>query len=156
MLVGATGQFRDAIDLFPSAALDGQGTLWCAWDCSEPHRCIRLARLNAPDDTFKAIAAFGDQGETCSTPELSPAGGERLLLAWSRRRVGEAWRGKVALLQEGRTIAETALSEEGDVLFPQAQVGPDGRCWVVYEKAAPKGSEIILRDLHRELETAAK
>jgi len=156
MLVGATGQFRDAIDLFPSAALDGQGTLWCAWDCSEPHRCIRLARLNAPDNTFKAIAAFGDQGETCSTPELSPAGGERLVLAWSRRRVGEAWRGRVALLQEGRTIAETAPSEESDVLFPQAQLGPDGRCWVVYEKAAPKGSEIILRDLHRELETAAK
>jgi hypothetical protein len=156
MLVGATGQFRDAIDLFPSVALDSQGTLWCAWDCSEPHRCIRLARLNAAENTFKAIAAFGEQGEVCSTPELSAAGGERLLLAWSRRRVGEAWRGKVILLEQGRTLAETMLSEDGDVLFPQAQVGPDGRRWVVYEKAAPKGSEILLRDLHRELEAAVR
>jgi hypothetical protein len=155
MLVGATGQYRDAIDLFPSAALDGQNTLWCAWDCSEPQRCIRLARLDAADNTFKATAVFGEKGETCSTPELSPAGGERLLLAWSQRRGGEPWRGKVVLLQQGRTLAETVLTEKSDVLFPQAQVGPNGRYWVVYEKAEAKGSEIVLHDLTRELEGTA-
>ena len=155
MLVGATGQFRDAIDLFPSAALDSQGTLWCAWDCSEPHRCIRLARLD-PDNTFKAIGAFGEQGETCSTPELSPAGGERLLLAWSQRRHGEPWRGKLIIVERGRTIAETILSEDKDVLFPQAQAAPNGRYWVVYEKADAGGSEIVLRDLTRELQVPGR
>jgi hypothetical protein len=70
----------------------------------------------------------GGKGETCSTPELSPAGGgEHLLLAWSQRRRGESWRGKVILLQQGRTVAETILSENKDLLFPQAQAGPDGR-----------------------------
>jgi hypothetical protein len=34
MLVGASGQYRDAIDLFPSAALDNRRDLWCARDCS--------------------------------------------------------------------------------------------------------------------------
>ena len=150
MLVGATGQFRDAIDLFPSAALDSQNTLWCAWDCSEPRRCLRLARLDAADNTFKVTAAFGEQGETCSTPKLSPAAGERLLLAWSQRGHGEPWRGKVILLQQSRAIAETMLSENSDVLFPQAQAGPNGRYWVVYEKAEANGSEIVLRDLTRE------
>ena len=156
LLVGATGPLRDAIDLFPSAALDGQGTLWCAWDCSEPRRCIRLARLDATDNTFRAAAAFGETSETCSTPELSPASGERLLLAWSQRHRGEPWRGKVILLQQGRTLAETTLSEGSDVLFPQAQAGPNGRYWVAYEKAQPKGSEIILRDVTRDIEVAAK
>ena len=156
MLVGATGKFRDAIDLFPSAALDSQGGLWCAWDCSEPRRCIRLARLDAADNTFKATAAYGEEGETCSTPELSPAGGERLLLAWSERRRGEPWRGKVIVLQQGRTLAQTTLSEDSDVLFPQAQAGPNGRYWVVYEKAEAKGSEVVLRDVTRELDAAAR
>jgi hypothetical protein len=156
MLVGATGPLRDAIDLFPSAALDSQNILWCAWDCSEPRRCIRLARLSAADKTFRATAAFDEEGETCSTPELSPAGGERLLLVWSERRRGEPWRGKVILLQQSRTLVETALSEKCDVLFPQAQTGPNGRYWVVYEKAEVNGSEIILRDLTRELEAAVR
>ncbi len=156
MLVGATRPYRNAIDLFPSAALDSQGTLWCAWDCSEPRRCIRLARLDSADNTFKAAASFGAQGETCSTPELSPAGGERLLLAWSQRHRGEPWRGKVILLQQGRSVAETMLTETGDVLFPQAQAYPKGRHWVVYEKAKSSGSEIVLRDLTRELEAAVR
>jgi len=155
-LVGATGQFRNAIDLFPSAALDSQGVLWCAWDCSEPNRCIRLARLNMADNTFKAITVFGERGETCSTPELSPASGERLLLAWSQRRRGGPWRGKVIVLERGRDVAETILSESKDVLVPQAQAGPNGRYWVVYEQADASGSEIVLRDLTRELQVASK
>jgi len=156
MLVGATGQLRNAIDLFPSAALDSQGSLWCAWDCSEPHRCIRLAQLNTSANTFKAAAAFGEQGETCSTPELSPADGERLLLAWSQRRRGEPWRGKVILLQQGRTLATTMLSETSDVLFPQAQAAPNGHYWVVYEKADANGSEIVLRDVTQQLQPTAR
>ncbi len=156
MLVGATGQFRHAIDLFPSAALDSRGVLWCAWDCSEPHRCIRLAHLDTADNTFKTTAAFGEQGETCSTPELSPAAGERLLLAWSQRHRGEPWRGQVIALEQGRTISQTVLTESCDVLFPQAQTGPDGRCWVVYEKAEASGSAIVLRDLTRDLQAAGQ
>ena len=74
------------------------------------------------------------------------------MLAWSQRRRGEPWRGKVILLQQGRTLAETMLTEKSDVLFPQAQPGPNGRYWVVYEKAEAKGSEIVLRDVSRELE----
>jgi hypothetical protein len=156
MLVGATRPYRNAIDLFPSAALDSQGTLWCAWDCSEPRRCIRLARLDPADNTFKAAASFGAQAETCSTPELSAAGGERLVLAWSQRRRAEPWRGKVALLQQGRSAAETMLTENSDVLFPQAQADPKGRYWVVYEKAQPGGSEIVLREITRELDSAVR
>jgi hypothetical protein len=156
MLVGATRPYRNAIDLFPSAALDSQGTLWCAWDCSEPRRCIRLARLDPADNTFKATASFGPQAEICSTPELSAAGGERLLLAWSQRRRGEPWRGKVILFQQTRTLAETMLTETSDVLFPQAQAGSNGRYWVAYEKAGRKGSEIVLRDITPELEAAVK
>lgn len=151
MLVGATGPFRDAIDLFPSAALDSQSALWCAWDCSEPRRCVRLARLDPADDTFKVAATFGAPGEVCSTPELSPAGAEHLLLAWSQRRRAEAWRGKVILFKQSRAVAEAMLSDTADVLFPQAQTAPKGSYWVVYEKAEPTGSEVILRDLTREL-----
>jgi hypothetical protein len=155
MLIGATGQYRDAIDLSPSAALDSRGDFWCAWDCSEPQRGIRLSRLDAAGNTFKPAAVFGEKGETCSTPELSPASGERLLLAWSQRRAGEAWRGKVALLQQGQSLAETVLTEKSYVLLPQAQMGPNGRCWVVYEKAEAKGSEIVLHDVTQALGGAA-
>ncbi len=156
MLVGASGQHHSAIDLFPSAALDSQGTLWCAWDCSEPRRCIRLARLDSADNTFKATAVFGKYGEVCSTPELSPAGKERLLLAWSEHGQGELWRGKVIVLQQGKSLTETLLTEKNDVLFPQAQASPNGRFWVVYEKAQPSGSEIVLRELTQELASASK
>jgi hypothetical protein len=157
MLVGATGKLRYAIDLFPSAALDTQGSLWCAWDCSEPRRCIRLAHLDAAaDNTFKAVSALGEEGETCSTPELSPAGQDRLLLTWSQHRRGEPWCGKLVLLQQGRTLAQTMLNESGDVLFPQAQVSPNGHYWVAYERAGPKGSGIVLRDVTRELDAAPR
>jgi len=156
MLVGATRPYRDAIDLFPSAAHDSQGTLWCAWDCSEPRRCIRLARLDTTNNTFKAVASFGAAGETCSTPELSPAADERLLLTWSQRLGSKSWQGKVTLLKQGRSVAETTLTETSNALFPQAQAGPNGRYWAVYEKSEPKGSVIVLRDLTRELEAAVK
>ncbi len=155
MLVGETGRYRWAIDLFPSVALDSEGTLWCAWDCSEPHRCIRLARLDGASNTFKAGALFGTEGETSSTPELSPAGDKRLLLAWSLRRGDQPWQGKVILVEEGLPGNGTMITEKSDVLFPQAQTDPKGRYWVVYEKAAPTGSEIVLRDLSPEL-TAGK
>jgi hypothetical protein len=156
MLVGATRPYRNAIDLFPSAAVDSQGTLWCAWDCSEPRRCIRVARLDPTNNTFKAVTSFGEQGDTCSTPDLSPAGSERLLLTWSQRRRGEAWRGKVVLLEQSKTRAQSILTATSDVLFPQAQSGPNGRYWVVYEKAQPSGSEIVLHDLTKELEAAGR
>ena len=58
--------------------------------------------------------------------------------------------------QQSRTLAETMLSEDSDVLFPQALAGPNGRYWVVYEKAGPNGSEIVLRDLTRELAAGGK
>ncbi len=156
ILVGGTGLLRGAIDLFPSAALDGQNTLWCAWDCSVPHRCIRLAQRDEAEGSFKATAVFGRQGQTCSTPELSPTGGARLLLAWSERGREGPWRGRVVLLQQGRTLAETTLSEQADVLFPQGQADPKGRYSVVYEKAEPTGSDVVLRDLTQELEAASR
>jgi hypothetical protein len=59
-------------------------------------------------------------------------------------------------LAQGRALSETILSESKDVLFPQAQAGPNGRYWVVYEKAEASGSEIVLRDLTRELQVACK
>jgi len=151
LLVGATGQFRDAIDLFPSAAMDGQGTLWCAWDCSEPRRCVRLARLNSAGDNFSLVSTFGQNQETCSTPELSAAGSDLLLLAWSQRVGHGHWQGRVALLNAGLSVADSTLSESADVLFPQAQQAPDGQYWVAYEKAEAKGSGIVLRNITREL-----
>jgi hypothetical protein len=151
LLVGATGQLRDAIDLFPSAAMDGQGMLWCAWDCSEPHRCIGLARLNRTGDKFDPVISFGQKQEICSTPELSPGGSDLLLLAWSRRVNEGHWQGRVALLKAGLSVADTTLSEPADVLFPQAQRAPDGQYWVTYEKAEAKGSEVVLRNVTREL-----
>jgi hypothetical protein len=156
ILVGATGGFRGAVDLFPTAALDDQAVLWCAWDCSEPSRCIRLSRLGPGGNDFRPVNAFGQRGEVCSTPELSPAKDNRLLLAWSQRSGGDPWRGKVALLEEGRSVAETSLAEPADVQFPQAQQGPDGQYWVVYEKTTPKGSEIVLRNLTKELQITQK
>jgi hypothetical protein len=151
LLVGATGQFRDAIDLFPSAALDGQGKLWCAWDCSEPHRCIRLARLNSTGDRFDLVSTFGRNPEVCSTPELSAANSDLLLLAWSRRAGSGQWQGRVALLKAGLSIAETTLGDSADALFPQARQAPNGQYWVAYERAEPKGSKIILRNITAEL-----
>ncbi len=146
VLVGATGRFRDAIDLFPSAAVDGQGTLWCAWDCSEPRRCIRLARHNPAADTFTLVNTFGEPGQVCSTPELSPAAAS-LLLAWSQRGAGGHWQGKVALLKDGQVSADATLTESAAVFFPQAQQAPDGQYWVTYEKASPQGSEVVLRNI---------
>ncbi len=77
-----------------------------------------------------------------------------MLLAWSQRRRGERWQGKVILLQQERKAAEAVLSEASDVLFPQPQAGPKGRYWVAYEKAEAKGSEIVLRDLTKDLEAS--
>jgi hypothetical protein len=131
--------------------MDGQGTLWCAWDCSEPHRCVRLARLNPTGDKFDPVGTFDQKQEVCSTPELSPSGSDLLLLAWSQRVGRGHWQGRVALLKAGLSVADTTLSGPADVLFPQAQRAPDGEHWVVYEKAEAKGSEIVLRNVTREL-----
>ncbi len=151
LLVGATGEFRDAIDLFPSAAIDGEGALWCAWDCSEPRRCIRLARLNPAGDKFSLVSTFGRNQDVCSTPELSPAGTNLLLLAWSERAAGEPWRARVALLKAGIPVGNTTVSEPMDVQFPQALQAPGGEYWLVYEKGDAKGSEAMLRNVTREL-----
>jgi hypothetical protein len=158
MLVGASGQFRNAIDLFPSAILDARGVLWCAWDCSEPRRCIRLSRLNDGAEAFQFVGAFGSEGWTCSTPELSPTATDPVLLAWSQRRPNALWEGKVALLKEGQPIATATLTEKADVLFPQAQQSPNGDYWVAYEKCDQQGSEVMLRNVTRELlqETAER
>ncbi len=145
LLVGATGRFSAAIDLFPSAALDSAGVLWCAWDCSEPHRTIRLARRNASGDAFEAAGAFGKA--LCSTPELSSARDGVLLLAWSEHAAVGRWQGKVARLKNGQPISTDTITENADVFFPQARQGPDGRYWVVYEKADDRGSEVVLRKL---------
>ncbi len=148
LVVGATGQFRNAIDLFPSAAIDSQGAVWCAWDCSEPQRCIRLARLVPPADAFTPVNAFGGQNCVCSTPELSyAAGGKQLLLAWSQRTRGGFWQGKAVLLASGQALKTATFTENADVLFPQAQQGADGRFWVAYERSGPKGSQLVLRNL---------
>ena len=154
MLVGASGEFRYAIDLFPSATLDARGVLWCAWDCSEPRRCIRLSRLNEGSDTFQFVRAFGGAGWTCSTPELSPTAAEPVLLAWSQRQGNALWEGQVALLKDGQPTKTVTLKEQADVLFPQAQQSPDGNYWVAYEKCDSKGSEIVLRNVTSELRRA--
>jgi hypothetical protein len=147
ILVGETGRFSDAIDLFPSAAMDGQGRLWCAWDCSEPRRCIRLARLEEGQNLFTPVNTFGGANEICSTPELSVAGTNGLLLAWSSRVGSDRWRGKVAILKDGYATAEMVISEPVDVLFPQARQAPNGEYWVVYEKCGPNGSGMVLRNV---------
>jgi hypothetical protein len=151
MLVGATGQFRYAVDLFPSATLDGRGVLWCAWDCSEPRRCIRLSRSNDATNAFQFVRAFGADGWTCSTPELSPTATDPVLLAWSQRRATALWEGQVALLRDGQPGGIVTLAEKADVLFPQAQQSPDGEYWVAYEKCDQNGSEVVLRNLTKEL-----
>lgn len=155
MLVGASGKFRHAIDLFPSAALDARGVLWCAWDCSEPRRCIWLSRLNDGADAFQFVRAFSSEGGICSTPELSPTAAGPVLLAWSQRRASTPWEGKVALLKEGQPTATATLAEKADVLFPQAQQSPDGDYWVAYEKCEQTGSELVLRNVSKELRNTA-
>ncbi len=157
VLVGASGQFHYAIDFFPSAALDAQGILWCAWDCNEPRRCIRLARLNADGQAFRPVAAFEMEGGIASTPELSPMTDGRLLLAWSERstRVARArWQGKIVLLKDGRRVASTVLKADADVLFPEPLQAPNGEHWVAYEKTDSHKSEILLRNITAELEQA--
>jgi hypothetical protein len=150
LLVGASGKYQYAIDLFPSAAIDAQGTLWCAWDCDEPQRGIRLARLNAAGDKFGQVNSFGKAPEVCSTPELSAAGSD-LLLTFSKRVPGGHWQGQVVLLKAGLPTTAATLSESVDVLFPQAQQAPDGQYWVTYEKAEAKGATLVLRNVTREL-----
>jgi hypothetical protein len=143
ILVGATGKLRDAIDLFPSCALDSDGALWCAWDCSEPHRMIQLARRGSNDNSFKTVGSFGKA--VCSTPELSSAGDGLLLLAWSEHAPVGRWQGKVSLLKNGQALKTMTLREDTDVLFPQAQQDSDGQYWVAYEKADEEGSRLVLR-----------
>lgn len=151
IFAGATGKLRDAVDLFPSAVVDGQGKLWCAWDCSEPRRAIRLVQYEEAGNRFKEANVFGGAGEVCSTPELSAAGTNGLLLAWSSRAEGERWRGRVAFLKGGQATADTVISESVNVLFPQAQKAPNGEYWVTYEKCGPIGSEVVLRNVSAEL-----
>jgi hypothetical protein len=153
-LVGATGRFRNAIDLFPSAVIDERGVLWCAWDCSEPSRGICLARFDEASRQFQSVRTFGRPGEVCSTPELAPATTNRLLLSWSQWKPGGRWQGKVILLEAGQPVAETVLAENADVLFPQAEQSPDGQCWVAYERSSPQGSDIVLRNVTPELRHA--
>jgi hypothetical protein len=152
VLVGATGQWRRAIDLFPSAAIDSHGGIWCAWDCSEPTRCIRLARLSPSRGESVLVHTFGGQGSVCSTPELSPAAGNLLLLTWSQRSGAGLWQGKAALLEGGQPLKTATLTENADVLFPQAQQGPDGLIWVAYEKSGPQGSKVVLRNITHDFE----
>jgi hypothetical protein len=57
----------------------------------------------------------------------------------------------VVLFKAGKPIAETILSENADVLFPQAQRSPDGRYWVAYEKSEQNGSEVVLRNITQDL-----
>lgn len=151
LLVGATGRFRNAIDLFPSVALDEEGTLWCAWDCSEPRRCIRLARLSRDPDQFESATSFGRSDQTCSTPELSAATNNCLLLAWSQRAHEQFRESKVVLLRAGRPVAEATLTEKADVLFPQARQSPTGEYWVTYERSDATGSRIVLRNITQTL-----
>jgi hypothetical protein len=150
-VVGSTGQYRHAIDLFPSLAIDGQGAMWCAWDASEPSRCIRVARLGQSSSDEASGSTFGSREVMCSTPELSPAKGNQLLLAWSQRSRTGSWQGKAAVLEGGRALKTITLTETADVLFPQCQQGTDGRVWVTYEKSRPEGSQVVLRDITRDL-----
>lgn len=152
LLVGATGQFRNAIDLFPSVAIDSRGVVWCAWDCSEPNRCTRLARLNEASRQFQLVSTFGGKDEVCSTPELFSAANGSLLLSWSQRGPAGFWQGKVVLFRTDKAVAETIIGERGDVLFPQAQQGPDGQYWVAYEKSDQSSSEVVLRNITRDLQ----
>ncbi|HEY5911212.1 MAG TPA: hypothetical protein VJA21_11480 [Verrucomicrobiae bacterium] len=147
VLVGATGRLRDAIDLFPSVALDSAGVLWCAWDCSEPHRNIQLARRSPGDEAFNAVASFGKA--ICSTPKLSATRDGRLLLAWSEHAAVGGWQGKVALLKDGQPLETVTLTEKADVLFPQAQQSPDGQYWVVYETSSETGAQVTVRKLEK-------
>ena len=144
LLVGKVGH---AIDLFPSATFDYQGTLWCAWDCSSLSRCIRLARFGPEPGAFTLVNTFDSQGWACSTPELSSARGNLLLLSWWQRANAGPSQCKVALLKDGRPLTVITLAEDVDVLFPQAQQAPDGRYWVTYEKSGPKGSQVVLRQI---------
>jgi hypothetical protein len=110
-----------------------------------PHRSIQLARRNESAGKFVSVCAFGDA--TCSTPELSQASAGRLLLSWSERDANGRWQGKVHLLREGQTTAETTLADKADILFVQAQQGPRGQFWAVYEKAEASGCAVVLKQL---------
>ncbi len=48
-------------------------------------------------------------------------------------------------------MTDTTLSELAEVLFAQAQQAPDGQYWVAYEKTEAKDSEVVLRNITREL-----
>ena len=87
-VVGTTGKYRHAIDLFPSAAIDSKGAMWCAWDCSEPTRCIRLARLGQSSGAGAIGSTFGGQEFLCSTPALSAAAGQPAAVLVSARSHG--------------------------------------------------------------------
>ncbi len=154
VLVGATGTQREAIDLFPSAAFDGVGALWCAWDCSEPQRTIQLARRDPKADSFQAVRTFGKA--LCSTPELSSTREGLLLLAWSEQAPRGRWQANVALLNNGRPSRTFTLADDGDILFPQAQQSPDGQYWVVYEKGDEHRTEVVLQKLASQQETTQK
>jgi hypothetical protein len=148
VLIGTVGHIRHATDLFPSAAVDASGVLWCAWDADDgngPTRVIRLARLDG--DRFGEATDLTERGKLCSTPELSPGKDGTILATWSQR-VDGVWVGKAAVLRDGEVVKETSFNERpADVLYPQAAQGADGRIWVVYEKCGEGGSEIVLKEI---------
>lgn len=151
-LAGTVGRRLSAVDLFPTAAIDASGALWCAWDArngNSPSRAIRLARFE--QEKFGKAVDVSARGAVCSTPELSPGKDGTLLAAWSQK-AGEAWQGTVTILKDGKAIGQTTLdATPADVLFPQACQAPDGKVWVAYEQSDEKGARVVMKELTQEL-----
>jgi len=157
LLVGTVGARHDAVDLFPSVAFDRDGVLWCAWDMFEffrdEHRRVRLASFS--EGRFADAVDMSPPGVPCCTPEISSGNNGTMLLAWAEKH-GMRWKGKVLVLSGRRRIAETIIEDpSGDVRFPQAQQGPDGRIWVVYEALAEEGSHTVLKEFTKNLRPVA-
>jgi len=155
ILVGTLGVASHTIDLFPSLAIDGAGTLWCAWDAfgftGTGGRSIRLVRLNPGTERFANPTTLNDQGLVCSTPALSPGNDGVLLATWSEFR-DNFWRARAVVLRDGARIAQTTVAAApSDVLFPQIRQGRDGRVWLTYERCDETGSQVILTELTKEL-----
>lgn len=149
MLAGTPGRGRAVIDLFPSLAVDGKGTLWCAWDAGSlrtGQRRIVLSALRGEGVGFDRQRVLSRPGRTASTPELSPGLDDTLLATWSEW-AGGRWLGRAALVREGAVVSETDLLDDGDVQFVQAAAGPDGKLWVTYECSSETGSRVVLEQL---------
>lgn len=133
----------DQTAMEPDVALDSSGALWVIW--SERRRSgdiIRLCRYGSD-----SILAFSTVAGVEFQPAIVCQPGDILRAVWVAHRDGQ-WHLVTRTARDGRLGDEYLVESHPAGLFhPRLVTGPDGRCWLVYERVEGQRTRIIARFL---------